>query len=195
MEGKFETGDNAEMAIIGQPDVVNRQLHNPIIVPSVLSYLAYGSFGAEVKGMNDFPQDQLPDNIELLYYAYHIMVGLGTIFILVAVVSALKLVRGTLYDSRWLLWILMFTFPFPFIATTMGWMTAELGRQPWLVYGLQRTIHGTSPTVSSGEVAFSSLGFMGLYFVLGVLFLYLVSKQIGKGPGGSVENPHMEVEA
>jgi cytochrome bd ubiquinol oxidase subunit I len=77
---------------------------------------------------------------------------------------------------------LMFSFPFPYIATTFGWMTAELGRQPWLIYGLQRTMHGTSPLVSGGDVVFSMLGFMGLYFVMGVLFLYLIFREVGHGP-------------
>ena len=81
MEGKFESSDHAELAIIGQPDVAAGRLENPIVVPAVLSFLAYGSFGATVHGLDDFPRDQWPDNIELLYYAYHIMVGLGTIFI------------------------------------------------------------------------------------------------------------------
>jgi len=132
--------------------------------------------------MNDFPEQDLPDNVELLYFAYHIMVGLGTIFILLMLTSAIKLWRGSLYNSKWLLWILMLAFPFPYIATTMGWMTAELGRQPWVVYGLERTAQGSSPTVSGGEVAFSSLGFMGIYLVMGVLFLYLILKQISRGP-------------
>lgn len=184
MEGKFETGDRAELAIIGQPDVKNRRLDNAIVVPSVLSYLAYGSFGAEVKGLNDIPQDQHPDNIELLYFAYHIMAGLGTIFIALALVSAWMLWRGTLFDSKKLLWILMLAFPFPYIATSMGWLTAELGRQPWLVYGLFRTNAGTSPQVAGGSVVFSALGFMGLYLVMGVLFLYLVVRLIAAGPEG-----------
>jgi cytochrome d ubiquinol oxidase subunit I len=182
MEGKFETSDKAELAIIGQPDVKNHRLDNPIYVPYMLSYLAYGSFGAEVKGMNDMPQDQLPDNIELLYYAYHIMVGLGTIFILVMLASAIKLWRKTLFVSKPLLWILMLAFPFPYIATTFGWMTAEMGRQPWVVFGLQRTRAASSPLVSGGSVAFSSLGFMGIYTVMGILFLYLINKQIARGP-------------
>lgn len=186
MEGKFETSDKAELAIIGQPDTINKRLDNPIIVPYVLSYLAYGSFGAEVKGMNDFKKEDLPDNPELLYYAYHIMAGLGTFFIVLMLTSFVKLRRNTLFTSKKLLWILMFAFPFPYIATTMGWMTAELGRQPWLVYGLQRTIHGTSPTVPGGSVAFTTLGFMGLYFVMGILFLYLIQKQIAKGPQPSL---------
>lgn len=182
MEGRFRTGDQADLALIGQPDAKNKRLDNPLVVPSVLSYLAYGSFGAEVKGLEDFPVEDQPDNIELLYYSYHIMAGLGTLFIVLMILSAVKLLRGTIYGSRWMLWILMFAFPFPYIATTMGWVTAELGRQPWLIYGLQRTVDGASPTVSGGAVAFTSLGFLGMYFVLGVLFLYLVNKLIAAGP-------------
>jgi cytochrome d ubiquinol oxidase subunit I len=182
MEGKFESSDMAELALIGQPDVKERRLENPIMVPGVLSFLAYGSFGATVRGLNDFPQDQWPDNVELLYYAYHIMVGLGTIFIVLMGLAAILLWRDRLATCRPMLWILMLAFPFPYIATTAGWMTAELGRQPWLVYGLQRTLHGTSPYVHGGNVAFTTLGFMGLYLVLGVLFLYLVMREIGRGP-------------
>jgi cytochrome d ubiquinol oxidase subunit I len=189
MEGKFETGDHAELAIIGQPDVNARKLINPIVVPGILSYLAYGSFGANVKGLNDIPKDQQPDNIELLYYAYHIMVGLGTIFIAIMGLSALLLWRNRLEKTRVMMWILMLAFPFPYIATTAGWMVAELGRQPWLIYGLQRTIHGTSPTVAAGNVAFTTLGFMGLYLGMGILFLYLISKELAKGPQQSVDLP------
>jgi cytochrome d ubiquinol oxidase subunit I len=90
--------------------------------------------------------------------------------------------RKKLYGSRPFLWILMLAFPFPFIANTAGWMTAELGRQPWLVYGLLRTSSGTSATVSAGNSLFTLLGFLGLYFVIGVLFLLLVLKKINEGP-------------
>src|SRR5579871_115922 len=181
MEGKFQTGANAEIVFIGQPDVKNRRLENPIYAPGLLSFLAYGTFGAKVQGLNDFPQDQWPDNVELLYYSYHIMVGLGTLFILLMSVAAVLQWRGKLQTSRPLLWMLMLAFPFPYIATTFGWMTAEMGRQPWLVYGLQRTLHGSSEQVSGGNVAFSTLGFMGLYLVMGVLFLYLVLREVGLG--------------
>jgi cytochrome d ubiquinol oxidase subunit I len=182
MEGRFETGSAAELAIIGQPDVVARRLENPIVVPRVLSFLAYGSFGAQVKGLDDIPQNEWPDNIELLYFAYHIMVGLGTVLILVMAIAALALWRNTLYRSRPVRWMLMLAFPFPYIATTFGWMTAELGRQPWVVYGLQRTAVASSPRVGAGDVAFSTLGFLGLYLVLGLLFVYLVGHQIARGP-------------
>jgi cytochrome d ubiquinol oxidase subunit I len=183
MEGKFQTSTRAELVIIGQPDVPRRRLENPILVPGILSYLAYGSFGAPVVGLNDVPRDQWPDNVVLLYYAYHIMVGLGTLLIAVMGIAALLLWRGRLETFRPMLWVLMLAFPFPYIATTAGWMSAELGRQPWLVYGLQRTVHGTSPKVSGGDVAFTTLGFMGLYLVMGLAFLYLVMREVGRGPG------------
>jgi cytochrome d ubiquinol oxidase subunit I len=182
MEGKFETSSQAELAIVGQPNVAERRLENPIVVPRALSFLAYGSFGAEVKGLNDIPKDQWPDNVELLYFAYHIMVGLGTLLIVVMGVAAVALWRKTLYRSRPIRWILMLAFPFPYIATAFGWMTAELGRQPWVVYGLQRTAQATSPRVGAGDVAFSTLGFLGLYLVVGLLFVYLVGRQIARGP-------------
>jgi cytochrome bd ubiquinol oxidase subunit I len=182
MEGKFESGAHAELAIIGQPNVEERRLENPIVVPHALSFLAYGSFGATVKGLDDFPKDEWPDNIELLYFSYHVMVGLGTILFAIMAGAALLLWKDRLMRTRPALWVLMLAFPFPYIATTAGWMTAELGRQPWLVYGLMRTAHGTSPRVSAGSVAFSTLGFMGLYTVLGILFLFLVGRAIARGP-------------
>jgi cytochrome d ubiquinol oxidase subunit I len=182
MEGKFKSSSRAELAIIGQPDVDHRRLENQITVPGALSFLAYGSFGAVVYGLDDFPPEDWPSNIELLYYAYHIMVGLGTLFIALMLASALMLWRGWLFRSRRMLWLLLLAFPFPYIATTGGWITAEMGRQPWIVYGLMRTADGTSPTVSAGNVTFTTLGFLGLYFVLGLVFVYLTGKQILRGP-------------
>jgi cytochrome d ubiquinol oxidase subunit I len=120
--------------------------------------------------------------LPLLYYAYHIMVGLGTIFIAVSAVACLLLWRSRLYQARWMLWILLLMFPFPYIANTAGWMTAELGRQPWLVHGLLRTVDGYSKMVSAGNGWFSFLGFAGMYTVLGVLFLFLVRREIEQGP-------------
>lgn len=182
MEGKFVSQSHAELAIIGQPNLQAHRLDNPIVVPWILSYLAYGSFGHIVQGMNDIPANLLPDNIELLYYVYHIMVGLGSLFILLMLWAAWALFNKTLYENRFLLWLLMLAFPFPYIATTAGWMVAELGRQPWLVWGLQRTSEGSSPLVHSGDVAFSTLGFMGLYTLVGLLFVYLVLHEVARGP-------------
>jgi cytochrome d ubiquinol oxidase subunit I len=182
MEGRFESGPRAELNLIGQPNVAERRLDNPVRIPAVLSFIAYGTFSSDVKGLNDIPQDQWPTSIELLYYGFHIMVGLGTLFIALMGLSALMLWKGRLERTRPLLWVLMLAFPFPFIATTAGWMTAELGRQPWLIFGLMRTAAGASPTVHAGSTAFTLIGFMGLYFVLGILYLYLIGKEVSHGP-------------
>jgi cytochrome d ubiquinol oxidase subunit I len=167
---------------VGQPDVEKMELDNPLIVPKALSFLTYKRWTAHVRGLADFPRDQWPDNIPLLYFSYHIMVGLGTVFVAVMAIAALALWRGTLYQSRWLLWILMLAAPFPYIATTAGWITAESGRQPWLIYGLLRTADGFSPRVSDGSGLFTLLGFMGMYTVLAMLFLFLVARELELGP-------------
>ena len=182
MEGRWNSGTWAEINFIGQPDVENRRLDNPIRMPGVLSFIAYGSFDSNVKGLSEFPRTEWPTSIELLYYGFHIMAGLGTIFIALMSLAAFLLWRGQLGRARWLLWILMLAFPFPYIATTAGWMTAELGRQPWLVYGLLRTRDGTSHLVHGGQTVFTSLGFAGIFVILGFLFLYLILREIAHGP-------------
>jgi cytochrome d ubiquinol oxidase subunit I len=182
MEGLFETRDGAPIVIIGQPDMDQLRLDNPIEVPRMLSMLTFRHWTAQVQGLDAFPREQWPDNVPLLYYSYHIMVGLGTIFIAALALAMFHLWRGTLYTSRMMLWLLVLLVPFPFIANTAGWLTAELGRQPWVVYGLQRTAEGFSPHVSAGNVLFSLIGFMGTYTVLGILFLYLMYREIDHGP-------------
>ena len=189
MEGLFETANGAPMALVGQPDMSRLKLDNPIEVPNVLSFLTYKRWKAEVKGLKDFPRDTWPDNIPLLYYSYHIMVGLGTIMIAIMTLSGFLLWRGRLYSTQALLWTLMLSIPFPYIATTAGWMTAELGRQPWLIYGLMRTIDGVSPRVSAGNGLFTLLGFMGMYMLLGILFLFLVVREIAHGPTDGARQP------
>ena len=182
MEGLFQTVQGAPIVLVGQPDTDKLQLDNPITVPNALSFLTFRRWTAEVKGLNEFPRDDWPDNIPLLYFSYHIMVGLGTILLAVMALSAFLLVRGALYTSRPALWLLLLMAPFPYIATTAGWMTAELGRQPWIIYGVMRTAAGLSPHVSSGNGMFTLLGFMGLYMVLGVLFLFLIWQEVEHGP-------------
>jgi cytochrome d ubiquinol oxidase subunit I len=182
MEALFQDQAGAPLVLIGQPDVDAKKIDNPIIIPRMLSFLTYRRWNADVKGLNSFPQDSWPDNIPLLYYSYHIMVGLGTLFIAISVVAAFLLWRGKLFTSRAMLWILFLSLPFPYIANTAGWMTAELGRQPWVVYGLMRTADGYSKLVSAGNGMFTLLGFMGMYTVLGILFLFLVTREIEQGP-------------
>ena len=182
MEGLFESSSAAPIAILGQPDVPNRSLDNPLVIPHALSFLTYRHWVGEVRGLDSFPVSDWPDRITLVYYSYHIMVGLGTIFIAIMGLAVIQLWRQKLYESRWLLWILMLACPFPFIANTAGWITAETGRQPWLVYGILRTAAGVSPKVSAGNTLFTLIGFMGLYMVLGILFLFLVYREVEEGP-------------
>jgi len=182
MEGLFKTEAGAPIVLLGQPDAENERIDNPMAANSVLSFLLYGTTTAEVKGLNEFPKSDWPTNIPLLYYSYHIMAGLGTIFVAVMGGSLLLLWLGKLYSSRWMLWILLLCLPLPYIANTAGWMTAETGRQPWLVYGLMRTADGYSKYVHAGNGLFTLLGFMGLYAVLAILFLFLVHHVITAGP-------------
>lgn len=187
MEGIFKTEKGgSEIVLIGQPDMLNKKLDNKIAVPNVLSFLTYQRWDAEIKGLNEFDESIHPTNFPGLYYGYHIMAGLGTIFIAIMLTATFLLWKNRLFQTKWLLWILMFMIPFPYIANTAGWYTAELGRQPWLVYNLMRMVDGVSPTVSSGNALFTLLGFVGLYILLGLLFLMLVLKIIRKGPESQI---------
>jgi cytochrome d ubiquinol oxidase subunit I len=182
MEGLFRTESGAGIVIIGQPDATKGTIDNAIIIPNVLSFLTYRRWKASVQGLNTFPADQRPDSIEMVYYSYHIMVGLGTIFIAITGLALLLLWRRRLFQSRWMLWILMLATPFPYIANTAGWFTAELGRQPWVVFGLMRTVDGSSPLLSTGNILFTLLGFAGIYLLLGLLYVLLLTFEALRGP-------------
>jgi cytochrome d ubiquinol oxidase subunit I len=182
MEGLFHSEKGAGLAILGQPNEQTQSLDNPLVVNKVLSFLIYGTTSSEVQGLDQFPHDQWPQPMPLLYYAYHIMAGLGTYFVALMAIAALLLWRGKLFSTRWVLWPLMLSFPLPYIATTAGWMTAEIGRQPWVVYQLMRTSAGYSQHVSASNALFSLLGFCGLYSVLAVLFIVLIYREISHGP-------------
>jgi len=182
MEGHFETEEGAGLVMIGQPNLETLTLDNPIVVPNMLSFLTYHRWKAEITGLADYDRDLWPDNVELLYYAYHLMVGLGTIFIALMGLCAFMSWRGRLPRSPVLLWALMLALPLPYIANIAGWLTAELGRQPWVLYGLMRTQAGYSDNVSAGNVLFTLLGFMGLYALLSMLFFFLLIRLLSKGP-------------
>ena len=182
MEGHFKDSDEADLVFIGQPNMERLEVENPIVLPGGLSLLMYGPAGGDVKSLEEFPQKNWPDNIPLLYYSYHVMVGLGTIFIAVTVLAAFMLWRGWLYTFRPMLWAIMLALPFPFIANTAGWFSAELGRQPWLAYGLFRTEEGVSPLVSSGSVLFTLIGFMGMYLIMGLLYVIVMVREVAHGP-------------
>ncbi len=181
MEGLFKSTKDAPLAIIGMPNSQTQALIDPIFVPDLLSFLAYGNFTANVKGLRAYAAELWPP-VELVYYAYHVMVGLGTIFVGIAALAVLLLWRKRLFTTPLMLWLLLLVMPFPYIASEAGWVTTEVGRQPWIIYGLMRTAAGVSPTVANGETVFTLIGFVGMYFLLGFLFLYLTLREIGHGP-------------
>lgn len=185
-EGLFKTERGASMVLVGQPNIETMTIDNPLVVPNALSIVLFDELYAEVKGLDAFPRAEWPDNLALLYYAYHVMAGLGTILVSVMGLALLWLWRERLFTADWLLWLIMLAAPFPYLATTAGWMTAELGRQPWLVYGLLRTADGVPPLVHSGNALFTLLGYLGIYLVLGLLFLFLMAETIRHGPASSI---------
>ncbi|HEX4719791.1 MAG TPA: cytochrome ubiquinol oxidase subunit I [Thermoleophilaceae bacterium] len=183
-EALFHTEKGAPLVVIGNPDTRRRTLDSSIEMPHFLSFLTSRRWNATLKGLDSVPVSRWPDSVPLVYYAYHIMVGLGTILLLIAGLGVLLLWRRRLYTSRPMLWALMLAFPFTFIANIAGWATAETGRQPWLVYGLLRTNEGASPpgSVPAGTGIFTLLGFAGLYLFLGILFLILIVRIVSRGP-------------
>jgi cytochrome d ubiquinol oxidase subunit I len=181
MEGQFKSEPGAPLAIIGMPDTEKGNLLDPVEVPGLLSYLAYGNFTAPIKGLNDIPRNLWPP-VEIVYYAYHIMITLGGYFIGLMALGVFLLWRRKLETARWYLWLLMLSLPFPYIANEAGWVVTCVGRQPWIIYGVMRTAAANSTNVSSGEAIFTLLGFVGIYILLGLLFLFLVGKTVAEGP-------------
>jgi cytochrome d ubiquinol oxidase subunit I len=186
MEGLFSSQAGAPVVLMGQPNETTQSIDNPIVINNMLSFLIYGTTRAEVKGLDQFPRDQWPSPLPLLFYSYHIMAGLGTYFVALMLLAVFLLWRGTLFHTRWALWPLLLSFPLPYIANTAGWMTAEIGRQPWVVYGLIRTSDGYSKNVSAGNTLFTLLGFMGMYTVLSILFIVLVYRTVSEGPATGI---------
>jgi cytochrome d ubiquinol oxidase subunit I len=182
MEGLFETTEGAPLALIGQPNMKEQTLDNKIEAPNILSFLTHKNWNAKIKGLNEYPREEWPSNVPALYYSYHIMVGLGTMFIGLMSLAAFLLWRKKLGKTPAILWLLMLAIPFPYIANTAGWYTSELGRQPWLVYNLLKTADGISPVVSAGNSLFTFIGFIGLYILLGLLALLLFGKIVYNGP-------------
>ncbi|WP_446742030.1 cytochrome ubiquinol oxidase subunit I [Silvibacterium acidisoli] len=189
MEGLFHSEKGAPIVLMGQPDIDQQRIDNPLAVNKVLSFLIYGTTEAEVTGLDQIPKDQWPTTLPLLFYSYHIMAGLGTYFVLLMIVAVFLLWRGRLYQTKWLLWFILLSFPLPYIANTAGWMTAEIGRQPWLVYKLLRVSEGYSTHVSAGNSLFTLLGFLGMYSLLSILWIVIVYRFIEAGPE-KVNAPH-----
>jgi cytochrome d ubiquinol oxidase subunit I len=183
-EALFHTEKGAPLVIIGNPNTHERTLESAIEMPHFLSFLTSHRWNATLRGLDTIPANLWPSSVPLVYYAYHIMIGLGTILLLVALAGVLMLRRGLLFRSRPMLWALMLAFPFTMIANLAGWTVAETGRQPWVVYGLQLTSAGASPeqSVPAGTGIFTLLGFAGLYVLLAFLYVFMQGRIVSRGP-------------
>ena len=179
MEAHWETTTRAPIHLFAIPDEENGKNTIEIgSIPGLLSFLGYHDFNAEVKGLNDFPKEDRPP-VAITFVAFRTMVGLGTLFLLLMFIGFLR--RNKLEDSPLFLRVMLFSIPLPYIAIQCGWILAEVGRQPWIVYGLMRTSDAVSP-VASSQVLFTLIGFVVVYGLLGAAGVYLIFKHAKKGP-------------
>ncbi len=183
MEGHFHTTRGADIYVLGYVDAANEKTYG-ISIPKGLSFLYNFDFNSEIKGLNDYPKDNWPP-LNLVFQSYHIMVGLGMIFIALGLLGALLLWTGKIYTAKWYLFLLPFLIPLPHVAHETGWITAEVGRQPWIIYGLMKTAAASSVVVSAGELIFSLAMFTLVYLLLFVMFILLFVKIIKQGPAAS----------
>jgi cytochrome d ubiquinol oxidase subunit I len=179
MEAHWETQRQAPIVLFAIPD---EEKEKNIIeigkIPYILSFLGYHDFNAEVKGLRDFPKDERPP-VLITLFSFRIMVGLGTLFILLTLIG--WFLRNRLSENRWYLQTMLYAIPLPYIAIEMGWILAEVGRQPWIVYGLLKTSDAASP-IAVSQVMTSLIAFILVYGLLGLVGAFLLFKHARKGP-------------
>ncbi|MCB9853317.1 MAG: cytochrome ubiquinol oxidase subunit I [Phycisphaerales bacterium] len=188
-EGHFETGPG-DLSLFGWPDADAKTIRGGVELPGMLSWLIHGDTTTPVTGLDDFPLDERPP-VWLSFQAYHVMVALGMFFIVLTVGSMPLLKGGRIYRMRKLMWVFVFAVLGPFIANQAGWVAAEVGRQPWVVYpsvqggasmmGL-RTTDGLSESVEAGHVLWSIVMFGLIYVLLFTIWVYVLNEKIRHGP-------------
>ncbi|MBP1710426.1 MAG: cydA [Deltaproteobacteria bacterium] len=183
MEGHFQTTRGANIYVLGYVDEDNEKTYG-IYIPKGLSFLYNFDFNSEIKGLKDAPKKNWPP-VNLVFQSYHIMVALGGIFIVLGLLGAWLLWTGKIYSAKWYLWLLPFLIPLPHLAHETGWITAEVGRQPWIIYGLMKTATASSVVVSAGQLIFSLVMFTLVYSLLFVMFVLLLVRIIKQGPAAS----------
>lgn len=181
MEAVFNDQTNAPLYLFGWVNEDNQEVKFGIAIPSMLSFLIGWDANTKVTGLNSFPEDERPP-VNIVFQAYHLMVAIGFILIGISVLGVFLWWKGTLFNHRWLLWIFIFSVLLPQIANQVGWITAEVGRQPWIVYGLMKTSEGLSKAVQAGQVWYSLIMFTLIYIGLFILFIYLLNSKIQHGP-------------
>jgi len=180
-EAHYDTLAPGDLYLFGWVNDEQQKVDFGIRIPGMLSYLIYGDSQKPVTGLNAFtPSDRPPVNI--VFQSYHLMVAIGFFLIAISVIGIFFWRRRSLFNKKWLLWVFVFAVLGPQIANQLGWITAEVGRQPWIVYGLLRTSEGLSKVVTADQVLFSLILFTAIYFLLFILFLYLLNEKIQHGP-------------
>jgi cytochrome d ubiquinol oxidase subunit I len=180
LEGVFETKESTPLWLFGWVDEETQTVRG-IKIPGLLSFLAHLNFKTPVQGLDQIPKDEQPP-IQPVFQSYHTMIWMWGLMLLGTVFGLYKMRKKTLENSPWLLRYLVAAVVFPQIANQVGWMTAEIGRQPWIVYGVLRTSQGVSPMIRSSHVVGSLIMFAFIYFALLALFLYLLNSKIKHGP-------------
>ncbi|MDQ7095066.1 cytochrome ubiquinol oxidase subunit I [Desulfosporosinus sp. PR] len=203
-EAHWETENPAGLLLVASIDEQNHKNNFGIEIPGLLSFLSYNSFTGEVKGMNELqaaevqqygPGNYIPP-VTPLFWSFRIMLAAGVWLILVALLGLYLYKTKRLDQKTWFLKVLLWTIPVPYITNTLGWLMAEVGRQPWIVYGLQKAEAGVSTSVSATSILITFIGFILIYGVLAVADVYLLLKHIKKGPQavGAEELPISEVK-
>lgn len=180
MEGIYETAPYTPLGVVGWVDTKNETVKG-IRIPGFLSFLVYHNFETPVKGLNEFPKDEWP-NVPVVFQAYHLMIALWSAMAFCVLVAFYFWRKKVLENSKWTLRALVFSVLFPSIANQAGWFTAEMGRQPWVVYKLLRTQDGVSASLKAGQVVSSITMFACVYTLLFILFIYLLNHKIKHGP-------------
>ncbi|HOO97775.1 MAG TPA: cytochrome ubiquinol oxidase subunit I [Caldisericia bacterium] len=180
-EGIYNTTKDAPLLLWGIPDSKNETVHMPIGIPKGLGFAIGLNPDMEFKGLNDFPENQRPP-VGVVFQSYHIMVLLGFLFILIPIFGLWLFKKKRVLESRWFIWVLLIAMPLPIIANWLGWIAAEMGRLPWVVYGVMRISEAFSPNISSGEVLFSILMFAVVFAVIISVWIALVRKKLLAGP-------------
>jgi cytochrome d ubiquinol oxidase subunit I len=182
MEGLYSTTTAAPIILFALPPTQDGPRQGPeLVVTNLLSFLAFGNFQAPVKGLEEFPRADWPP-VAVTFLSFHNMVILGNLMAAVALVGVVLLWRGRIETARWWQTAMVWAVPLPMIAIQLGWLTAEVGRQPWIVYGLMRTEHAVSKAVAAPAIVFSIVLFGLVYSGLAALWLYLLRKKIVHGP-------------
>lgn len=180
MEGVWDKDSPADMYLFGWVDKENEKTVG-VSIPGGLSYLTHKDFKAPVRGLKSFKTEDRPSQVNAVFQFYHLMIIIGMLLIGLSLFGLFMWWKGKLFNTRWLLWIFVFAAILPQIANQVGWFTAEMGRQPWVVYGLLRTSDAFSQAVSANQILFSLVMFLVLYSLLFLLFVYLLNKKIKAG--------------